>query len=231
MNLRIISWNVRGLNVRAKRRRVSNSLRMWNGDVVCLQETKLEVVDLAVVQSLRGSPFVDWEYQASKGASGGIVILWDKRVVEKLDSVSGEFTLSCKFRNVGDNLEWAFSGVYGPNSNSARGILWDELAGISNWWSLPWCIGGDFNVVRYPNERLKGGSLTSAMWAFTDFINELGLIDLPLIGGIIHGPVIQLAQQCLALTGFLSPQIGMVSLLPLYKASSPAPYLIIFLSY
>jgi hypothetical protein len=183
MNLRIISWNVGGLNVRAKRRRVSNSLRMWKGDVVCLQETKLEVVDLAVVQSLWGSPFVDWEYQASKGVSGGIVILWDKRVVEKLDSISGEFTLSCKFRNVGDNLEWAFSGVYGPNSDSARGILWDELAGIGNWWSLPWCIGGDFNVVRYPNERLKGGSLTSAMWAFTDFINELGLIDLPLIGG------------------------------------------------
>ncbi len=59
MNLRIISWNVRGLNARAKRRRVSNSIRMWKGVVVCLQETKLEVVDLVVVRSFWGSPFVD----------------------------------------------------------------------------------------------------------------------------------------------------------------------------
>jgi hypothetical protein len=103
--------------------------------------------------------------------------------VEKIDNVSGEYSLSCKFRNVGNNVEWVFSGVYGPNSDAARGILWDELAGIGSWWSLPWCIGGDFNVVRYPTERLKGGSLASAMWAFTDFINELDLIDLPLIGG------------------------------------------------
>ena len=183
MNLRIISWNVRGLNARAKRRRVSNSLRMWKGDVVCLQETKLEIVDPVVVRSLWGSPFVDWAYQASEGASGGIVLLWDKRAVEKIDSVSGEYSLSCKFRNVGDNVEWVFLGVYGPNSDAARGILWDELAGIGSWWSLPWCIGRDFNVVRYPTERLKGGSMTPAMWAFTDFINELGLIDLPLTGG------------------------------------------------
>ena len=75
---------------------------------------------------------MDWAYQASEGASGGIVLLWDKRAVEKIDSVSGEYSLSCKFRNVGDNVEWVFSGVYGPNSDAARGILWDELAGIGS---------------------------------------------------------------------------------------------------
>jgi hypothetical protein len=25
--------------------------------------------------------------------------------------------------------------------------LWDELARLMSWWEMPWCIGGDFNVV------------------------------------------------------------------------------------
>jgi exonuclease III len=163
MNLRIISWNVRGLNDREKRRRIHNSLRMWKGDVVCLQETKMESISTRVVRSIWGSPFVGWEFQASKGASGGMLLMWDKRVVEQLEVAKGEFTLSCKFKCVEDELEWMYSMVYGPNRDSDRRLLWEELAEIGSWWSLPWCIGGDFNVVRFPNERRAGGGISSAI--------------------------------------------------------------------
>ena len=33
--------------------------------------------------------------------------MWDRRVVEKLAEVVGQFSVSCRFRNVGDNFEWA----------------------------------------------------------------------------------------------------------------------------
>jgi hypothetical protein len=36
MNLKIISWNVRGLNVRDKRLQVRHMLKLWNADIVCL---------------------------------------------------------------------------------------------------------------------------------------------------------------------------------------------------
>jgi hypothetical protein len=62
-------------------------------------------------------------------------------------------------------------------------ILWEELAGVRSWWGVPWCIGGDFNVVRFPSEKLREGRLTGAMMTFSDFISELGLIDLPLLEG------------------------------------------------
>uniref|UniRef100_A0A2N9EXD0 Reverse transcriptase domain-containing protein n=1 Tax=Fagus sylvatica TaxID=28930 RepID=A0A2N9EXD0_FAGSY len=171
------------LNDREKRRWIHNSLRMWKGDVVCLQETKMAYISIGVVRSIWGSPFVGWEFQASEGASGGVLLLWDKRVVEQLDVAKGEFTLSCKFKCVEDGLEWMFSGVYGPNRDSDRRLLWEELAGIGSWWSLPWCIGGDFNVVRFPSERRAGGGISSAMWDFSDFISDQGLLDLPLVGG------------------------------------------------
>ena len=183
MNLRIISWNVRGLNNREKRRRVHNSLRMWKGDVVCLQETKMESISTGVVRSIWGSPFVGWDFQAAEGASGGMLLMWDKRVVEQLDVAKGVFTLSCKFKCMESDLEWMYSGVYGPNRDSDKNLLWEELADIGSWWSLPWCVGGDFNVVRFPNERGAGGGISSAMWDFSEFISEQGLLDLPLVGG------------------------------------------------
>jgi hypothetical protein len=77
--------------------------------------------------------------------------MWDRRVVEKLEVCVGRFIIACYFRSVSDNFEWAFAGVYSPNNNNDRKLLWDELVGIMSWWEVPWCIGGDFDAIRYPS--------------------------------------------------------------------------------
>jgi hypothetical protein len=112
---------------------------------------------------------VDWGYLDSSGASGGILIMWDTRVVEKVDVCVGAYTLAVSFKNVVDLSIWAFLGVYGPNRDRDRKLLWDELAGVLSWWNLSWCIGGDFNVIRFPSERSGGARLDSAMMVFFDF--------------------------------------------------------------
>lgn len=43
MKLKIISWNVRGLNDIEKRVKIRRMLREWKANIVCLQETKMEV--------------------------------------------------------------------------------------------------------------------------------------------------------------------------------------------
>ena len=50
-------------------------------------------------------------------------------------------------------------------------------------WGGPWCVGGDFNVVRTPSECNKGGQISSSMRRFSTAIEDLGLRDLPLQGG------------------------------------------------
>ena len=183
MNLKIVSWNVRGLNEQDKRLQVRNLIRKWKADIVCLQESKLELINRGVIFSLWGGHHVDWLYLGSVGASGGVLLMWDNRVVEKLEEAVGRFLVSCKFKNVVDQFVWAFTGVYGPNCDRDRGPLREELSGVCSWWDVPWCVGGDFNVVRFPSERSSSTSFTSAMHRFSAFISELSRIDLPLVGG------------------------------------------------
>jgi hypothetical protein len=137
------------------------------------------------VRSLWGCSFADWCYLASNGAAGGILLMWDRRVVEKVEAYVGEFVVACSFKNVSDGFSWAFAGVYGPQSISSRRLLWEELAGLLSWWELPWCIGGDFNVTRFPNERSGVARFCPAMMEFSDFVSEQELMDLPLAGGTL----------------------------------------------
>lgn len=57
------------------------------------------------------------------GASGGIVVMWDKRVVEKLEVCMGDFMVASSIKNVEDGYQWAFSGVYVPNLDIVRRLL------------------------------------------------------------------------------------------------------------
>jgi exonuclease III len=95
-------------------------LCMWKADIICLQETKMEAIDKRIIKSLWGCPHVDRISLGSNGASGGILLMWDRRVVEKVDEAARYYSLSCKFRNVSNQFKWIFTGVYGPNLESER---------------------------------------------------------------------------------------------------------------
>uniref|UniRef100_A0A2N9GXU6 Reverse transcriptase domain-containing protein n=1 Tax=Fagus sylvatica TaxID=28930 RepID=A0A2N9GXU6_FAGSY len=182
--LKLLTWNVRGLNDPKKRVVLKNWLRKWKVDVVCLQETKLDKVDGRMISSIWGNRFAGWEVLDAAHTAGGVLLLWDKRVVERIDSKVGMFSVSCHWKSLGDGFEWVGTGVYGPNRDDSRSELWAELVEVRNQWSQPWCIFGDFNVVRFPSERRGCVRVTPAMEEFSDFIDGFNLIDLPLNGGL-----------------------------------------------
>ena len=51
-------------------------------------------------------------------------------------------------------------------------------------WEDPWCIGGDFNVLRFPGKINREGRWTGAMRRFSQIIDELELKDVPLQEGV-----------------------------------------------
>jgi exonuclease III len=123
MKHKILTWNVKGLNKTGKRLRVKNLLRLWKVDIVCLQETKVSWFIPSLVQSLWGCSYVEWCFVATEGASDGIILMWDRRVVSKIEVCLGSYVATCCFRNVEDGKVWAFAGVYGPNRDNLRNRL------------------------------------------------------------------------------------------------------------
>ena len=152
-------------------------------DVVCLQETKIKEVSTGLIRSLGVGRFLDWAALRAEGASGGIVIFWDSRVLNLLAKEEGQFTLSCRFKFIVEDSTWVFTGVYGPTVYGAREFLWDELGAIKGLWNDPWCIGGDFNITRFPSERSREGRITGSMRRFSQVIDDLELRDFPVQGG------------------------------------------------
>ncbi|RVW82267.1 hypothetical protein CK203_041667 [Vitis vinifera] len=117
------------------------------------------------------------------GSFGRNFYMLDRRSLDILDWEEGQFTLSCRFRNVENGVIWVFTGVYGPFSKVERDALWEEFGAIRGLWEDPWCIGGDFNITLFPRERSSQRRINSAMRKFAETVNDLGLVDLPLQGG------------------------------------------------
>ena len=113
-----------------------------------------------------GAVHIEWLYLGLEGASRGIVLMWDRRAVEKVEEAVVCFSVSCRFKNVGNQFEWAFTGLYGPNLNKRHRKMWEELTGLINWWDVPWCLAGDFNIIRFPSKRLGATTCTWAMYGF-----------------------------------------------------------------
>lgn len=46
-----------------------------------------------------------WFVLASLGASGGVLLMWDKRVVEAVEDCVGNFSVACLFKHLLDGGE------------------------------------------------------------------------------------------------------------------------------
>ncbi|XP_073311016.1 uncharacterized protein [Primulina huaijiensis] len=126
------------------------------------------------------SRFVEWVCLPSDGRSGGIIVMWDPRLVVVRSNLIGEFSVSIEME-LKDNIMWWFSAIYGPVKPREREKFWDELGGLSSICGERWCLGGDFNVVRNTREKMNSNSNTTSMLCFDKLIGELGLYDPPLL--------------------------------------------------
>ena len=90
-----------------------------------------------LVRSLGSRRFLNWDAMGAQGAARGILICWDKRTLEVLEMEMGQFSISCRLRNVEYGNVWIFTRVYGPFSKEDREILWEELGAIRGIWDDP----------------------------------------------------------------------------------------------
>jgi hypothetical protein len=171
-----------------KRRRIRDLVCSHNVDFLAIQETKLEVLPESLCYSLWGSMDCDWVFTPSEGRSGGILSIWRKSHNSVVFSFIGEWF-------VGVCLEWGVEKTIClvVNVNSKCDIndkrrLWSNIIscrrGIGDG---RWCIVGDFNAVCRGDERVGVNSVEVGresvdLVEFRTFLEELELVDLPLLG-------------------------------------------------
>ena len=116
---------MRGAHDINKRRIIKPFVSKQKVDLLCIQETKIQLMTEGVVKSLGVGRLLDWRALEVVGSAGGVLICWDKRSLEILEWEEGQFSISCKFRNVENGVVWVFTGVYGPFTKEDKECLWD----------------------------------------------------------------------------------------------------------
>jgi exonuclease III len=71
----LLNWNVRGLNSRAHRNAVRDVTFEHRASIVCLQETKVDVISNSLTNDLMGSDY-DYAFLPAVGAAGGVASCW-----------------------------------------------------------------------------------------------------------------------------------------------------------
>lgn len=110
---------MRGLGSSGKRTAVRNVLLLNVMDIVCLQESKLEIPFASVLKEIRGSKLSDWECLSLSvvGSACGILVGWNEDLFALSSSSIGKFSVTVILKNRRDGLTWMLSSVYGPSDD------------------------------------------------------------------------------------------------------------------
>ena len=72
--------------------------------------------------------------------------------------------------------------IYGHNDRVGRYALFEEITQLVLAINKPILLLGDFNVILHSGERIGSFRCDRSMREFSEWIVELGLIDIPLHG-------------------------------------------------
>ena len=109
-------------------------------------------------------------FQESRGASGGLGILWDPRKVNINIINCTKNWISGKAHSLKSDLNFTIINVYGPIKNTDKLTIWNEIGHFLEEIENDLCIlGGDFNTILDNNEKIGGSDVLSQ--ASRDFKN------------------------------------------------------------
>ena len=180
-DLRIINWNVRGLNFRARRTAIRSLIVTSSASIACFQETKMEFVYSSTVLETLGSEFDEYVYLPASGTRGGILLAWKSRAVTITDPMFTTNAITTKVTTV-TGPPWWLTVVYGPQEDADKVAFLQELRDIRAACPGPWMVCGDFNLIRRDDDKNTGKSIGAMMGKFRRLTNDLALKEIYLTG-------------------------------------------------
>ncbi|XP_016178092.1 uncharacterized protein LOC107620448 [Arachis ipaensis] len=77
-------------------------------------------------------------------------------------------------------INYDFFLVYGAHSRDEKLVVWEELSYMASLCPGACCFLGDFNEIVQVEERRGSDSLPLSTQDFKNWINDMGLVDLPI---------------------------------------------------
>ena len=112
--MKILIWNVRGLGDDDKCSLVRDVLTSCRPSIVCLQETKLQVLTQFKLRSFLTANLYNHAASPSDGASGGILVAWDSTVVTSQPVSTHKYHVTVSFSSTTTNVYFVLTSVYAP---------------------------------------------------------------------------------------------------------------------
>lgn len=126
----ILSWNVRGKNMPAKRDAIREVVQSHRLAILCLQETKIDVWDRRLVLEIGGALLADCVVLPAIGTRG-VAIFCNKALVSVTSHVIGQFTITAKVTVLQTALSFWLTIVYSPADDACTYKFRLELARAS----------------------------------------------------------------------------------------------------
>jgi exonuclease III len=118
---KIISWNVRGPNSIARQQEIKQLISVCKPDLICLQETKLQVVNISMIRNTLGLDFNNnFVFLPADGTRGGILIAARTSFLLLQNSFTTNHSIIVSLVDNKCNRTWMVTGVYGPQGSSKR---------------------------------------------------------------------------------------------------------------
>ena len=124
-----------------------------------------------------------WFWIPSKGKSGGMLsgIRTERFDLENFES--GEYTIVANIHDKVLNKNLSLVNVYGPAQDEYKDKFLSELASMCLKYKYPMLIGGDFNILRFSEDKNKNFTQNRFSDIFNRIINLYELRDLAPQGG------------------------------------------------
>jgi exonuclease III len=178
--INIMGWNVRGLNDQDRKDMVHATIADSSCHIVCLQETKLHTISSFDAAYIGGYRLKSFAARPAIGTRGGILLLWDDRVVELSNVVPSEFFLSANVHVVNSSGEGDFkiTAVYGPTASSRKDDFFAELISHKPLNGEKWLALGDFNQIRRARDKSRGNVNRSRINRFRATLDSCELKEI-----------------------------------------------------
>ena len=176
--MKLVSWNIRGLSSGLKEKIVKSFVESHRVDMILLQESKLNSCNYGRVQRLWAADDFDWEWQPAVGNAGGLLMIWDTKAFKKEMSVVKDRFIMVKGKWLVEEFNCIVVNVYAPCGLEEKNRLWEDLLQLKIKFTGSWCFAGDFNTVRFADERKGYVSNGVGVKEFNEFVHNGELLDI-----------------------------------------------------